>query len=618
MTAKRSEQHTGADEMVACLAAQAVETIFCITGAGNLALVDAISRNRTINLVFCHHEQAVVMAAQGYARVSGKVGVALVTTGGGAANALTGALSANLDSIPILLISGNESSFHFEGMAGLRALGVQGFDAVAVFAPVTKYAERINRTSDIRTHFFQAWATADSNRRGVALLDFPMDLQRAPLPEIETTVMLSTPSSPTPTPSSELIASCARALASARQPLLYLGNGARNAEAHEAALELIHSRDLPFMLSWSAADLIEDSHPLNVGRIGIYGDRASNILLQRSDVLVCVGTRLAIPQTGYDKDDFARTAERWVVDVDPLELSKFGGPRWNVIESDAGLFFRKLIEELRSVPVQPHDDWLTECKRVWAALPREAQTGDRSVSGTGSIHSSRVVEFLNDALADDAIVVTDVGAGLLSGHYSLRPRPKQRVFTSQGLGEMGFGLPAAIGAHFADPTRQIVCLSTDGGMMFNLQELETARTNAIPLKLFVFNNNGYSMIRISQENLFAARYAGIDAESGIGFPDFSLVAKTFGFTHYLVEDETSLSDSVVTALDAPEASLVEVRMSPSQKYLPRLGTRKLPDGSLVSPPLEDLDPLIPIEQLEDLLASRPHPRSFALRGLHNA
>ncbi|MDA9863359.1 thiamine pyrophosphate-binding protein [bacterium] len=608
----------GADEMVRCLVDLGVDTVFCITGAGNLALVDALTRDGRVRLLYCHHEQAVVMAAQGYARVSGRVGVALVTTGGGAANALTGALSAHLDSVPVLLLTGNESSFHCSAMADFRAYGVQGFDAVSAFGPVTKFSARIMATEEIVPLLAEAWERATTSRKGVALLDFPMDLQRQPVSVIQDfglarQAVESRQRSSEPADITELV----KALAEAGRPLLYLGNGVRDSGATELALDMINRYQLPFVLSWSAADLIEDGHALNVGKVGIYGDRAANIILQQCDLLLCVGTRLAIPQIGYDQADFARNAQRWVVDVDQTELSKFVGPRWHTVCADALDFLQRLDAELTEQPADIRDEWVETCDRVWTALPREEQTGQLAEQNHGVVHSCSVMECLNDFLPADAVIVTDVGAGLLSGHYSLRPRGGQRLFTSQGLGEMGFGLPAAIGAHFADTGRPIVCLSTDGGLMFNLQELQTARCHGIPLKLLVFNNNGYGMIRISQSNLFDSRFAGIGPESGVSFPDFSQVAETFGFNHCLIDSDSALTSVLPNALSSSRPEFIEVRMSPDQKYEPRLATTRLPDGTLASPPLEDLCPYISLDELEALLGTRAHRNSYLTRGLQD-
>ena len=608
----------GADVVAALLVERGVETIFCITGAGNLALVDAIVRNTRIKFVFSHHEQAAVMEAQGYSRVSGKVGVALVTTGGGTVNSLSGILSAYLDSIPVLILSGNESSFHCENMQDFRAYGVQGFDSKTVAEPITKSASRILSSAEITSKFNQAWVTASTDRMGPVLVDFPMDLQRKITSSSEQIVISEAGESldkSQASSSTKLMTECSKRLSAANRPLLYFGNGVRGESSLRKARELVERYQIPFCLSWSALDLFEDFHPLNMGRIGIYGDRAANIILQKSDFILCIGTRMAIPQIGYDRDDFGRMADRWIIDIDPVELSKFPKNQWNSICQSSDLFLGHVLKDLSELSLSDSlPSWVANAKDVWQKLPRSEQIG-AAVSSAHEVHSFDVINFLNSVMHEDSIVVTDVGAGLLTGHYALAAKGKQRIFTSQGLGEMGFGLPGAIGAHFADPGRQLICLNTDGAIMFNLQELQLVKHHKIPMKLFIFNNDGYTMIKISQQNLFEARVSGSDVNSGISFPLFSDVAKTFGFQYCLIDNSNSFESVLRPALESPEPVLIEIKMSPDQRYLPRLATSKLADGTLVSPPLEDLDPMISIELLRDLLGYQPHANSYKSRGL---
>ena len=614
-----SNNINGADIVAALLVERGVEVIFCITGAGNLALVDAIGRNTNIKFVFSHHEQAAVMEAQGYSRVSGKVGVAIVTTGGGTVNSLSGILSAYLDSIPVLILSGNESSFHCENMQDFRAYGVQGFDSKTVAEPITKFASRILSSTEITAKFNQAWEAASTDRMGPVLVDFPMDLQRKITSQSEQ-ILISAPekkkSDKSQTASNiKLIAECSKRLGKANRPLLYFGNGIRGESALLKARELVEKYRIPFCLSWSALDLFENEHPLNMGRIGIYGDRAANIILQKSDFILCVGTRLAIPQIGYDRDDFARMADRWIVDIDQIELSKFAKNQWNSICQSSDSFLGHVLKDLSELSLSDSlSSWVADAKDIWQRLPRSEQIG-ATVGSAHKVHSFDVINFLNSAMHDDSIVATDVGAGLLTGHYALAAKGTQRIFTSQGLGEMGFGLPGAIGAHFADPKRQLICLNTDGAIMFNLQELQLVKHHKIPMKLFIFNNDGYTMIKISQQNLFESRVSGSDIDSGISFPLFSDLAKTFGFEYCLIDNLKSFESVLRPALESAEAVLIEIKMSPDQKYLPRLATSKLADGTLVSPPLEDLDPMISIESLKDLLGYQPHANSYKSRGL---
>jgi acetolactate synthase-1/2/3 large subunit len=602
---------SGADILVRNLKVYGIEVIFAITGAGNLAIIDAIVRDGSISLIYSHHEQAAVMEAQGYSRLTNKIGVALVTTGAGTANAITGILSAHLDSIPILLISGNESSFHCANPYNLRAYGVQGFDSCSVLKPVAKMVSRVTTIEEITELVQSSIEEALMDRMGPVHIDFPMDLQRKVFKpgQIQSIQKKSGESATSTSPN---LTALIEAIDNAKTPLLYFGNGIRNINTIKQAQLLIEKTGIPYVLSWSAIDIFSESDDLNVGRVGIYGDRHANILLQKSDLIVAIGTRLAIPQVGYDKTDFGRKAIKWVVEIDPTECLKFDGLGWNIVNHDA----LRVLTELNNKVTQNSNlsDWQIECSTIKKALPRRDQLGPKPHKPETQIHSGDVIEFLNQSLSPDAIVGTDVGAALLTGHYMYEQSERRRFFTSQGLGEMGFGLPGTIGAHFADTSRQIVCLNTDGALMFNMQELQVVKEHKIPLKLFVFNNFGYSMIKISQENLFNGHLAGSSVDSGVSFPNFKEIASTFGFGHTLIKTTSELSN-ILSPLNSDQAELIEIVMDPEQKYFPRLATNKLADGTFVSPPLEDMDPKIELSVLEDFLGYKAHENSYKARGL---
>jgi acetolactate synthase-1/2/3 large subunit len=613
---EKNSSKSGADHFVETLKEHGVDVIFCITGAGNLAIVDALFRDGNIKIVYSHHEQAAVMEAQGYSRISGKLGVALVTTGGGSSNVVTGVLSAYLDSVPVLIVSGNESSFHCENPSGLRAYGVQGFDSVAVLTPITKDSVRVLDGANIKEITNEAIKIATTERMGPTHIDFPMDLQRkaVALEEPKKQNFSNKVSGIEVANISDWTSRLASALSLSQKPVLYIGNGCR--ESFPLVQDFIEKNQIPYFVSWSAIDLFPESDPLNIGRVGIYGDRASNIILQQADLILTLGTRLAIPQIGYDKKDFGRNALKWIVDIDPTECSKFDGLGWNVINCSVS----ELIEELQNKDIQAVSNnsdrraWQKVVTEIWSKLPRIEQVGPRASATSGYLHSADAITLINMRMNSDAIVATDVGAGLLTGHYMYEKAGTQRFFTSQGLGEMGFGLPGAIGAHFGDIKKQIICLNTDGAMMFNLQELQVVREHQIPLKLFVFNNDGYTMIKISQHNLFNSRISGSSSSSGISFPSFEKIASAFELKYVCISNLNQLEKAIEMYFDTPDAVLFEIIMDPDQKYLPRLATSKLEDGTLVSPPLEDLDPLLPIEKLKSLLHGELHENSTRARG----
>lgn len=608
---------SGAEMLVQALKALEVRVIFAITGAGNLAILDALIRDGSIQIIYSHHEQAAVMEAQGYSRVTGELGVAIVTTGGGTSNAVTGILSAFMDSVPILVISGNESSYHCEQTVTLRAYGVQGFDSVKVLGSICKKSMRVFSPNDIATNVLELVSIARSERQGPVHLDVPMDIQRKKasniIPEndketeinFETLVNIDI----------RLVKQACKDLSNATKPMLYIGNGCRNSESLKLVKSFVEEFNIPFILSWTAIDLFPENHPLNVGRVGIYGDRFANILLQRSDFVLALGTRLAIPQLGYDRADFARKAIKWIVDIDPNECEKFEDLKWNVCNTSVTLFVSELKSQFDLAGFERREQWLQVVNEIKERLPRLEQAIVDGEPKVGFVHSAQVIHYISEIKKQNAIVTTDVGAALLSGHYIFRSSGNDRLITSQGLGEMGFGLPAAIGAYFADRERQIICLNTDGGIMLNLQELQVVKEHKIPLKLFIFNNQGYAMIRISQANLFGSRFTGSTSSSGISFPSFEDIAQTFGFEYQRIESVDDLRTLKPRLEESGSSLLIDVRIHPEQRYLPRLATRKLDNGELVSPPLEDLEPMISIELLEELLGYTPHPNSFKARNI---
>jgi len=584
---------TGASEFAKGLMDIQAGDIFCITGAGNLALVDELVKaGHTIH--YFHHEQAAAMAAIGYWRVCKKVPVVLVTTGGGSSNVATGLLSAYLDSIPILVITGNEGSYHIAAMNGLRAYGVQGFDSVGMFRGIAKRSERLSGDVGVGNVIRAAAKSATSGRPGPVHLDFPMDLQRSEDNSIQVQDDAKDESS-IHSAMRENSAGAAKeiigALETSLRPIILVGQGLTNPDS---IVRFCEERGIPFSPSWSAIDKYDDENSLNIGRLGIYGERSTNFAVQAADLVICLGTRLSIPQVGYNRGDFGRNATKIVVDIDPLELSKHGSDNYILLNADANEVMVYLSDS--TARTQNFQDWVGQIHLTQEILPKfEYETDDPELR-PGYMHSLDFMERLNGILDDDAVVVTDVGAGLISGHYGFRSNGKKLLFTSQGLGEMGFGLPGAIGASIADRGRQVVCLSTDGGIMFNLQELQTVQTKKLPLKVVIFNNDGYGMIKISQNNLFDGRFAGSESGPDISFPNFSKLAHAFGFDYLEVEGPEGI-DSLKTLMSSNSASIIEVKMDPNQKYLPRLGTRKLSDGSLQSPGLEDLDPPLPRETM---------------------
>lgn len=595
-----------ADQIAELLAARGIRHVFGIIGAGNAHIFDSIAALGRTEIVCVHHEQAAVMAMQTYYRTSGTVTAAILTTGGGSTNATTGVVGAWADSIPGIIISGNEHSRHARSDNPLRMWGVQGYDASGMMADVTKRAVRVTDPSTVRAELESAFALTTSGRPGPCWVEVPMDVQAA---VVEPSGVASAPDEVAPPRPREAAAAVAELLRDAERPLLWLGHGIRLAGAVEQIEPLLEATGAPALVSWAGIDMIDSDDPRVLGRAGVYGQRAANFALQNCDALVCIGTRMALPQIGYDLAELARAARIAVVDIDETEATKLVPRVELAIVADAGAFMEELLDALADEPIAPQEDWLAYNA---AARERFAWTGPEHEERDGYINSYPLLERWSELLPDEALVVTDMGTALLSAHQAMRLRPGQRLMTSTGLGEMGFGLPGAVGASLARGRGEVLCLNCDGGMMMNLQELQTVAHHNLPIKIVVFNNDGYLMIKHTQKSLFEGRYSGTDERSGVSCPDFSALAVAFGFAAFTIRSAED-AESVIPALHAhPGPAICEVFTHPEQLFAPKLAVAVQEDGSLVSPPLEDLSPLLARKELAEMMTVGLHDKSRLL------
>jgi acetolactate synthase-1/2/3 large subunit len=400
-----------------------------------------------------------------------------------------------------------------------------------------------------------------------------------------------------------------KSLRDAKRPVLWLGHGIRLADAEKKIEPLLHALGIPALVSWAGIDMVDSDHSLVFGRAGVYGQRCANFVLQNSDYVLAIGTRLAIPQIGYDLSELARAAVIDVVDIDVSEVLKLKPRIREAIVIDAGLFIDKLMFELKSSVIETKSDWIEQCNRYRKDFPWvDSEHNDKN----GYMNSYRFMQRLNQFLKPNQVIVTDMGTALLCGHQVLKIHPGQRLMTSTGLGEMGFGLPAAIGASFALERGEVMCLNCDGGMMLNLQELQTIVHHQLPIKIFVFNNDGYLMIKHTQNALFKAGFVGTNKASGVSCPAFSKLGAAFDLPTFQI-NHWEECDAVLEAVQLAEGPLIcEVFMHPEQLFSPKLSLVVKEDGSLVSPPLEDLSPLLPREQIERAMLVGVHEKSKSL------
>ncbi|OCH37513.1 thiamine pyrophosphate-binding protein [Aliivibrio fischeri] len=592
------------DQIALFLKNNNIEVVFGIIGAGIAHVFDSIEKLGYTQIVSVHHEQAAVMAMGTYYRTSGKLSAALVTTGAGSSNAVTGVVSCWMDSIPGIIISGNEKSQFTTSENDLRIWGVQGYDSIAMVEKTTKLAKRLVDAEQVYADLENAKNIALSDRKGPVWLDIPMDIQtqqcqlKIASSEIEPITIDSV--------NVEQLQQLATLISEAKRPVLWLGHGIRLSGAETYITDLLDHLNIPALVSWQGIDMIDSNHPLVFGRAGVYGQRYSNFIVQNSDLVICIGTRMAYPQIGYDINEFAREAKIVAVDIDQKELNKFSDRLSMSVCSDAAQFISSVLSQPKPITHENLNNWVEKCNKYKEDFPIIGKEHDDT---NGFMNSYRFMERMNLDISVDEIIVTDMGTALLSAHQVLNIKPPQRLMTSTGLGEMGYGLPAALGASFGANKKQVLCLNCDGGMMMNLQELQTVIHHELPIKIVIFNNDGYLMIKNSQKSLFDGRYSCSDKKSGVTCPDYKKVGEAFGYKTYQLYNWNDYDKYFAEFLAYPKASICEVFMDPEQPCLPKLGVAVRPDGSLVSPPLEDLTPLIPREEFLNAMIIEPLEKS---------
>ncbi len=598
-----SEQKKVSDLIAEFLKEKEIKHVFGIIGSANSHIFDSITNLGYTEIVCVHHEQAATMAMQTYYRVSGKLTAAILTAGGGSINGLTGVMGAWADSLPGIVISGQENSRHIDNYQNMRMWGIQGFDVAKMVTDITKYSSLVLDPKDSIYELEKGYSIASSGRPGPVWVDFPMDIQGSVV-DIKD-VKKYNPITTQKESSTKDLETVLHMLSKAERPVLWLGHGIRLSNSQHLIHKLLDKLSVPVILSWAGLDMLESSHPLNFGRAGVYGTRAANLIIQNSDLVISIGNRMSILMIGYEQSEFAREAKIIQVDIDEDELNKVKDIVDYPIQSDAGYFLSELVKNISD---QDYDfnNWIERCNVTRNSYPL---IGPEHEENNNFINSYKFMNELSKKIRLEDVVVTDMGTGLLSGHQALELESSNRLMTSTGLGEMGFGLPGAIGAAFAKEDREVICLNCDGGMMMNLQELQTIDHHRLPIKIFIFNNDGYLMIKHTQKGLFKGRYSGTNTKSGVSCPDFSKVAKAFNIDYFAIKSWNDFDLYIEKVLCNKGPVICDVFMDPEQFFHPKLSIALQEDGSIVSPPLEDLSPLLDREVLEKEMIIGLHEKS---------
>lgn len=605
-----------ADYVADFLVNHGITDCFMVTGGGAMHLNDALGHKEGLLCTYNHHEQACAIAAEAYGRVNNKIASVCVTTGPGGTNAITGVLGGWLDSVPMLVISGqvryDTTARYMEQFTDglpLRAVGDQEYDITKSVDAMCKYSTMIQDPNQIRYALEKAYHLATTGRRGPCWIDIPVNYQGC---YIETDDLVAydpaEDEAKMPVPVSvETIKDVIEKIRNAKRPVFYAGNGIRLSEGYEEFRKTVEYLGIPVATCWDSIDAIEDENPLYVGRGGIMGDRPGNFAVQNADLILAVGNRLSIRQVGYNWQTWAREAHVIMVDVDPAELKKTTIHVETPICADAKEFFIAMNKQLEGIegPVFKDTWWVEKCNEWKEKYPVTLPKHWEEEGKYANVYA--FIKYLSQNLPDGNLTVVSNGSACVVGSHNYVIKKDARFLINSGVASMGYGLPAAIGACRAFDSQTTICLEGDGSIMMNLQELQTVLTNKLPIKLFLINNQGYHSIRQTQNNLFKEHCkVGIGPESGdLSFPDFGKLATAFGYPYYAAHSNSEMKEAVDKVLATDGPVFCEIFVSTEQLFEPKSATKRLDDGTLVSPPLEDLGPFLPREEVLANLYVKP-------------
>lgn len=591
-----------ADYVAQTLAHHGIKDVFLVTGGGAMHLNDAIGRCKDLNFTCCHHEQACSIAAESYFRLTNRLAAVNVTTGPGATNAITGVWGAHVDSLGMIVISGQvkrETMIRSTGLP-LRQLGDQEVDIIKMVEGITKYATVVWEPESIRYHLEKALYLATHGRPGPCWLDIPGDVQGAKIdPEklkgfdpaaegFEKGGMADL---------DEAIGTILEKISGAKRPVIYAGSGVRLSGKVDAFLQVIEKLGVPTVTAWNSNDLLWDDHPCYAGRPGTVGTRAGNFTVQNTDFLLVLGCRLNIRLVSYNWKSFAREAFKVIVDVDPLELQEPTVKPDMPVLADLADFLPRILEKASGEKSDRHAAWLAQCK-TW--LKKYPVTLPEYWKSTQMVNPYCFSDMLFDHLKESDVVVTGDGTTCVTVFQAAKIKRGQRLYHNSGSAPMGYDIPGALGAAVALGGKgRVICLAGDGSSMMNLQELQTIRGLNLPVKVFLYNNGGYLSIQQTQGNYFADNIVGCGPASGVSFPDFEKVAAAFGFPFRRCANHADMERAVTETLEGEGPQFCELMLDPAQSFAPKLMSRRLDDGRMISPALEDMAPFLSREELRE-------------------
>lgn len=582
------------------LSENGVTDVFTVTGGGAMHLNDALGHHPKLKCTYNHHEQACVIAAEGYTRYSGKLAAVCVTSGPGGTNALTGVLGGWLDSIPMFVLSGQvkrETTVSSTNLP-LRQLGDQEFNIVECVKTMTKYAKMITEPNEIAYHLEKALYLAMNGRGGPVWLDIPLDVQGA---VVETDELLHFCKNElilqeVPKVKKEVIDEILKKIKASKRPIIIAGTGIRLGQAHKEFLSLIEKLNIPVVTAWNAHDVLWNEHRLFCGKPSTVGTRGGNFVVENSDLIISLGCRLNIRQISYNYKNFAKNAYKIIVDIDKAELQKPTIKPDMPIHADVKDVIEKLLESKFENKNEEHQKWLEWCKAVNekypACLPRYYEKNK-------PMNPYAFIDTLFKILPEDEPIICGNGSACVITFQAANVKKGQRLFTNSGCASMGYGFPAAIGVAVNLADKRVVCIDGDGSFQMNLQELQTVVHNNLNLKIIILNNNGYHSIRQTQTNIFSHHpLVGVSKENGISFPECEKLAECYGLKYVKIDDILSADEKIREFLNFDGPAICEAVVDAAQNFEPKLSSKVMPDGKITSPSLDDMFPFLSREEYE--------------------
>lgn len=586
------------DYIMEFIADLGVEHVFCVTGGGAMHMNNSLGQNKRLTGVFELHEQGASISAEAYARVRDGYGCCLVTSGPGATNAITGLVGAYIDSIPVIYISGQAKRADLVGDQKIRQFGIQEVDIVSLVSSYAKYAVQIQEPDDIKYELQKAAAIAVNGRPGPVWIDVPLDIQASNV-DIEKLKSYDASSMDKYEVKASDIEKSIEILNSSKRPVLVVGHGIRLAHGIDEARELYNMLGIPVLTSWNGVDLIEEDHPLYFGRPGAVGQRAANLIEQSADCVITIGTRLNLLSTGYNYDSFLSRAQHIMVDIDENEMNKKSvHPQLKVV-CDAKSYICAMLENKDKIAEVNRADWINHCnslKEKYPVLIPEQQPRE------GYISTYDLVNAVSDEMtSEDIYQFTSSGTSVDIAMKTFKIKWGQRAFLTKGLAAMGYDVPASIGSCVASGGRRTVCITGDGSIAMNMQELEVIKRLNLPVKLFVVDNSGYSMIYQSQNGNFKGHLTGCTKENGLTLPQMDRISEAFGIKSFAVKQAADLVAGVKEAMEYDGPVVCVVKTDITQQILPKQVNYMKEDGQMASRPLEDMGPLLDRDELEKIL-----------------